>query len=109
VPVLFECEKEMVAASTSWPEPRTSVANIRGVMRYPMTGRCSSRRRIKLLCWVHFTYRLAWCSDQRSVRNDPNLHLASDDADITRASQLQHPVEDIDHHVDFGHPTFVYT
>jgi Transposase len=33
----------------------------------------------------------------------------SDDADIVRASQLQHTVEEINRHIDFRHPTFVYT
>src|SRR5208282_411013 len=47
----------------------------------------------------------AWCMDQRCVRNDPNPCLGSDDADIARASQLQHAVEDMDRHVHFGHPT----
>ena len=37
------------------------------------------------------------------------IALESDDADIVRASQIQHAVEDIDRHVDFSHPTFVYT
>jgi hypothetical protein len=31
------------------------------------------------------------------------------DADIVRASELQHAVEDMDRHTDFSHPTFVYT
>jgi hypothetical protein len=35
--------------------------------------------------------------------------LGSDDADIVRASQLPHTVEEINCHVDFSHPTFVYT
>jgi len=47
--------------------------------------------------------------DQRLMRNDPNPSLGSDDADIVRASELQHAIEDIDRHVDFSHPTFVYT
>ena len=34
----------------------------------------------------------AWCTDQRCVRNDPGPCLGSDDADIARASQLQHAV-----------------
>jgi site-specific recombinase XerC len=33
----------------------------------------------------------------------------SDNADVVRASQLQHTVEDINRHVDLSHPTFVYT
>jgi hypothetical protein len=51
----------------------------------------------------------AWCRDQRCVRNYPNPRLGSDDADIARASQLQHAVEDMDRHVHFSHPTFVHT
>ena len=31
------------------------------------------------------------------------------DADIVRASQLPHTVEEINCHIDFSHPTFVYT
>jgi hypothetical protein len=30
-------------------------------------------------------------------------------ADIVRASELQHAVEDVDRHVNFSHPTFAYT
>jgi len=51
----------------------------------------------------------AWCRDQRCVCNDPNPRSGSDDADIARASEHQHAVEDIDRHVDFSHPTFVDT
>ena len=51
----------------------------------------------------------AWCMDQRCQRNGPNPFLGSDDADIVRAAQLQHTVEDINRHVDFSRPTFVYT
>jgi hypothetical protein len=47
----------------------------------------------------------AWCIDQECVRNDPNPRLGSDDADIARASQLLHAVEDMDRDVDFSHPT----
>ncbi len=51
----------------------------------------------------------AWCMDQRCQRNGPNPFLGSDDADIVRAAQLQHTVEDINRHADFSRPTFVYT
>ena len=47
--------------------------------------------------------------DQCLGATTPTLFLGSDDADIVRASELQHAIEDIDRHVDFGHPTFVYT
>jgi hypothetical protein len=47
--------------------------------------------------------------DQQFVRNEPNPLLESDDADIVRVSELQHAIEDIDRHVDFGHPTFICT
>jgi hypothetical protein len=49
----------------------------------------------------------AWCVDQRRVRNDPNPRLGSDDADIARASLLQHPVEEMDRHVKLSLLTFV--
>jgi hypothetical protein len=51
----------------------------------------------------------AWCRDQRNVCNDPNPRVGSDDADIVRASQVQHTVEGIDAYLNFGYPTFVYT
>ena len=62
-----------------------------------------------LLAGIDLSFTPAWCTDQRFVRNDPNPRLGSDDADIARASQLQHAVEDMDRHVHFSHPTFVYT
>jgi hypothetical protein len=40
---------------------------------------------------------------------DPNRRLGSDDADIVRASQHQHAVEDMDRHLDFSRSTFVHT
>jgi hypothetical protein len=49
----------------------------------------------------------AWCRDQGCVRNGPCPRFGSDGADIARASQLQHTVEDINRHVDFGRPTLV--
>ena len=39
----------------------------------------------------------------------PQPSLGSDDADIVRASERQHAIENINRHVDFSHPTFVYT
>ena len=51
----------------------------------------------------------AWCTDQEYVRNDPCPRFGSDGADIARASQLQHTVEDMNSRVDFGRPTFVST
>jgi hypothetical protein len=39
----------------------------------------------------------------------PHPRFGSGDADIARASQRQHAVEDMDRDVDFSHPTFVYT
>src|SRR4051794_16501219 len=51
--------------------------------------------------------RSAWCTDQRCRRNGPYLVLGSGDADIARASQLQHAVEDMHRHVDFSRSPFI--
>jgi hypothetical protein len=51
----------------------------------------------------------AWCSDQGVIRNDPNPHSGSDEADIVRASQRPHAIRDMERHADFCHATFVYT
>jgi len=72
-------------------------------------GNPRARTTLIQLAWLRLRYQLAWCTDQRCVRNDPNPCLGSDDADIARASQLQHAVEDMDRHVHFSHPTFVHT
>jgi hypothetical protein len=65
------------------------------------------RRRSSLTSWIEDA--AAWYIDEQVVRNDANPLLGSGDADIVRASELQHAIEDIDRHVDFGHPRFVYT
>jgi hypothetical protein len=47
--------------------------------------------------------------DLRGRRTNPDSALGSRDTNIIRAAQFQHAVEDMDRHIDFGHPTFVYT
>jgi hypothetical protein len=54
----------------------------------------------------HLRQRGAWIS---GCTQRPNPLLGSDAADVARASKLPHAVQDINRHVDFGHPTFVYT
>jgi hypothetical protein len=39
----------------------------------------------------------------------PILVYGSDDADVVRASQRPHPVQDVDRHLDFSRPTGFYT
>jgi hypothetical protein len=51
----------------------------------------------------------AWCTDQVRSCSDPHSRSGSDNADIARASQLQHAVEDMHSYVNFSHPTFVST
>ena len=50
--------------------------------------------------------RGAWISGLYATTQSP---LGSDNADIARASEFQHAVQDIERHVDFSDPTFVYT
>jgi hypothetical protein len=47
--------------------------------------------------------------DQGYRRTNPEPALGSGDTDIIRASQIQHPVEDMNRHVNLGRPTRVYT
>src|SRR5215207_8687201 len=47
------------------------------------------------------------CTDQGCERNDPSPVLGSCDADVFRASQLQHAVQDLDGDVRLGRPTLV--
>ena len=47
--------------------------------------------------------------DQMYARNPLRPVLVSGDADIIRASQHQHAVEDLDRHNDFSRSTLVYT
>src|SRR3712207_3815510 len=49
----------------------------------------------------------AWCTDQVRSRSDPHPRSGSGNADIARASQLQHAVEDMRSYIDFGRTTFV--
>jgi hypothetical protein len=50
--------------------------------------------------------RGAWIRDVYAMTQCP---FGSDDADVIRASQLQHAVEDMHSYVNFSHPTFVST
>src|SRR4051812_21937031 len=47
------------------------------------------------------------CTDHGWGRNDPYPVLGSCDADVGRASQLQHAVQDLDRHVHLRRPTLV--
>src|SRR3954471_12152229 len=47
------------------------------------------------------------CTDHGWGRNDPYPVLGSCDADVGRASQLQHAVQDLDRHVHLRLPTLV--
>jgi len=49
------------------------------------------------------------CEDHARILAKVLPRLGSGNADIVRASQFQHAVEDMHSHVDFGLPTFVYT
>src|SRR3954465_5619840 len=59
-----------------------------------------------LNCWM-VAATPAWCTDQWYRRNGPCFVLWSGDADIARASQLQHAVEDMNRHLDFSRPTLI--
>ena len=58
---------------------------------------------------VQFQLASAWCMDQGCRRTNPDPALGSGDTDIAWASQIQHPVEDMDSHVNLGRPTLVFT
>ena len=47
--------------------------------------------------------------DQVRSYNDPHPRSGSGNADVIRASQLQHAVQDVHSYVNFGCTTFVRT
>ena len=48
-----------------------------------------------------------WCTDQRDGRIEPNALPGSRDADGLRASELQHPIQDVGADGDLGRPARV--
>jgi hypothetical protein len=48
-----------------------------------------------------------WCTDRRDGRTAPQPRPGSRDADGLRASELEHPVQDVDADGDLGRPARV--
>src|SRR5829696_7709492 len=49
----------------------------------------------------------AWCRDQGCGRTDPSPASGSCEADVGRASQLEHAIEHVDSYIHLGRPTLI--